>query len=264
MAVNVFAEPTTVLVGPHPAAIAAQDLDPDFRRDLVVANSGGSSVSVLRGRGDLGFYPRLEEVGRGPSAVRLFDVDKDLDVDMVVAESRNDTVTVLYNEGNGNFTNATVLPTDEGPVDLDVRDVNGDSLVDLVVACSADDRVLVFGQQSDGSFERTEVLPVGRAPRAVKGLQANRGEDTNMDLAAVCSGSDNVTLYLAGGDLRHTVPVDLPVGGRPVALGTLRGDLGEEDTLVVACQMPPSLVLATPLGVADHLRVGLGAGGREG
>ncbi|NIP33684.1 MAG: hypothetical protein GWN18_02010, partial [Thermoplasmata archaeon] len=78
------------------------------------------------GRGDLAFYPRLDEMGKGPSAVHLRDVDKDLDPDLVVAESRNDTVSIWYNEGNGNFSNATVLPTGVGPVDLDVTDLNGD------------------------------------------------------------------------------------------------------------------------------------------
>jgi hypothetical protein len=262
--VGIFAEPLILPVGPRPGALAAQDLNNDFRRDVAVANTGGSSVTLLRNKGALAFYPRLEEMGNGPSAIKLFDIDKDLDIDMVVAESRNDTVTVLYNVGNGNFTNATVLPTGVGPIDLDVRDVNGDSLIDVVTVCSGEDQMMVFGQASDGTFDLEEVLPVGKAPRAVMAVQANRWEDTNMDLAAVCSGSDNLTVYLSGNDLHHTVPVDIPVGGRPVAMGVLKGSSGEEDTLVVACQMPPSLVLAKPQSTAETITIGLGPGGHEG
>jgi hypothetical protein len=261
LAVDTFAEPRIIPVGLRPGDVVVKDLDPDFRRDVVVANSGGSSVTVLQGRGDLAFYPRLDEMGNGPSAVSLRDMDKDLDVDLVVAESRNDTVSVWYNEGNGNFTNATVLATGVGPVDIDVADLNGDSLIDIAVACSGTPEVWVFNQQPDGEFVREELLAVGKAPRAVLGMHANEMEDRNIDVVTACSGSDNLTIYLAGGDLAHTIPVDVPVQGRPVALGVIKGDGGDPDMIVVACQIPPSLVLVKPVKVAEMIKVGFGQGG---
>jgi len=263
LTVDTFAEPRIIPVGLRPGDVTVKDLDPDFRRDVVVANSGGSSVTVLHGRGDLGFYPRLDEMGKGPSAVHLRDMDKDLDVDLVVAESRNDTVTVWYNEGNGNFSNATVLPTGVGPVDIDVADLNGDSLIDIAAVCSGTNEVWVYGQQPDGGFELIELLPVGKAPRAVMGIQANELTDRNVDVVTACSGSDNLTIYLAGGNLMHTIPVDVPVGGRPVALDILRGDHNEPDVIVAACQMPPSLVIVRQVKVAEVVKVGFGPGGKE-
>lgn len=264
LARDTFAEPIVIPVGPRPGDIAVNDLDPDFRRDVVVANSGGSSTTVLHGRGDLGFYPRLDEMGSGPSAVHLRDMDKDLDPDLVVAESRNDTVTVLYNEGNGNFSNATSMPTGVGPVGLDVGDLNGDSLIDIAVACSGSNEVWVYGQGPDGEFELMELLPVGKAPRAVMGVQANELSDRNEDLVAACSGSDNLTVYLAGGNLMHTIPVDVPVGGRPVALEDLPRNTTEPVTILVACQWPPSIVMVKPVRVAEVVKLGLGQGGKEG
>lgn len=264
LAIDTFADPRIIPVGPRPGALAVKDLDPDFRRDVVVANSGGSSVSVLHGRGDLGFYPRLDEMGKGPSDIHLRDMDKDLDVDLVVAESRNDTVTVWYNEGNGNFTNATVLPTGIGPVDMDVNDLNGDSLLDIAVGCSGSQEVWVYGQQPDGDFQVVEILPVGKAPRAVLGVHANELDDRNLDIVTACSGSDNLTIYLAGDNLMHTVPVDVPVGGRPVALGVIKGSNDEPDRMVVACHMPPSLVLVEQVSVAEVITVGLGQKGTFG
>ena len=260
---DTFAEPRIIPVGLRPTDIAVKDLDPDFRRDVVVANSGGSSVTVLHGRGDLGFYPRLDEMGKGPSAVHLRDMDKDQDPDLVVAESRNDTVIVWYNEGNGNFSNATALPTGIGPVDIDLRDLNGDSLNDIAVACSGTNEVWVYAQQPDGGFELDELLPVGKAPRAVMVTQANEQSDTNWDVVTVCSGSDNLTIYLAGGNLKHTIPVDVPVGGRPVALDVLPGNKTVPDVMVVACQMPPSVVIVKPVKLAQFVKVGFGPGGKE-
>ncbi|MCK4971350.1 MAG: hypothetical protein KAS77_12500, partial [Thermoplasmata archaeon] len=89
-----FAEPVIIPVGPRPSALVAQDLNPDFKRDIVVANTGGSSLTILQGRGDMTFYPKRVEVGRGPSAVSVWDMDEDYDNDLVVAESRNDTVSI--------------------------------------------------------------------------------------------------------------------------------------------------------------------------
>ena len=258
-----FAEPVIIPVGPRPSALAAQDLNPDFKRDIVVANTGGSSLTILQGRGDMTFYPKRVEVGRGPIAISIWDMDEDLDNDLVIAESRNDTIAIMYNEGNGNFSNTTTLATGPGLVDVDVRRVNGDSLADVTAICAGDDRLYVFTQRPDGSFETSEVLEVGRAPRDVRALQVNRVDDNNMDLVTACSGSDNLMVYLAGGDLRHTIPIDVPVAGRPVALGFLRGALGEDDTLLALCQMPPTLSIAIPRDLADDIELGFGPGGRE-
>jgi len=258
-----FADPVIVPVGPRPAALAAGDLNPDYKRDVVVANTGGSSLTILQGRGDMTFYPKRIEVGRGPIAISVQDVDKDLSPDLVFAESRNDTVSILFNEGNGNFSNITTLATGPGLASMDVRDVNGDSLADVTAVCAGDDRNYVFTQRSERTFEIFEVLQVGRAPRDVKALQVNRVDDTNRDIVTACSGSDNLTIYLAGGDLRHTIPIDVPVAGRPVAVGSLRGGSGEDDVLVALCQMPPTLSVAFPRGVANDIKLGFGPGGRE-
>lgn len=264
LGVATFAEPRVSLVGPRPCSIEVTDLTPDFTRDVVVTNSGGSSVTVLQGRGDLMFYPRLYEMGAGPSAARFRDMDRDGFVDLVVAESRNDTVTVFYNEGNGNFSRPRSLPTGQGPVALDVEDLNRDSLLDIAVACTVPGEVWVYEQLPDGNFTLGELLTTGKAPRSVLGVQANRVQDSNVDVVTACSGSDNLTVHLAGGNLAHTIPVDVPVAGRPVDAGVLRNLHSGVDTIVVACQIPPSLVLVEPVAVAEILKVGLGSQGASG
>ncbi len=258
-----FAEPEIIPVGPRPGALAAGDLDPDFKRDIVVANTGGSSLTILQGRGDMTFYPKRIEVGRGPSAVSVVDMDNDLSPDLVIAESRNDTIAIMYNEGNGNFSNTTTLATGPGLVDVDANRLNGDSFPDVTAICAGDDRNYVFTRSSYRAFEISEVLEVGRAPRDVRAVQVNRVDDTKWDLVTACSGSDNLTIYLAGGDLRHTLPIDVPVAGRPVAVGSLKGGTGEDDILLALCQMPPTLSVAFPRNLADDIELGFGADGRE-
>ena len=260
-----FDDGRTVEVGPRPVAIESANLDVDFHPDLVVADSGGSSLTVLHGRGDLSFYPQRVWVGRGPTSVRLVDVDRDLDMDIVVAESRNGTVTFLSNIGNGNVTVAQVLPAPGGPVDVDVRDLDGDSMVDIAAACAESDGVLVWRQLANGSFERWESLPSGLAPRALIGVHANRAEDLRRDIAVASSGSDNLTVLLADGMMNHSIALDARVGGLPVDLlaANLLHDKGQEDILV-ACQDPPALAIVEVLPVANVLHFGIGVNGTSG
>jgi hypothetical protein len=46
-----------------------------------------------------------------------------------------------------------------------------------------------------------------------------------------------------------------------VALGVIKGDGDDPDMMVVACQMPPSLVLVKPVRLAEMMKVGFGHGG---
>ena len=257
-----FDDGRTVAVGPRPVAVESANLDSDFHPDLVVADSGGSSLTVLHGRGDLSFYPQRVWVGRGPTSVRLVDVDRDLDVDIVVAESRNDTVTFLSNIGNGNVTVAQVIPAPGGPVDVDVRDLDGDSMVDIAIACAGTGLVEVWRQLADGSFELWESLRAGLAPRALIGVHANRAEDLRRDIAVASSGSDNITVLLADGMMNHTIALDARVGGLPADLvaANLLHDRGQED-IIVACQDPSALAIVEVLPVANVLHFGIGVNG---
>ena len=257
-----FDEGRSFQVGARPSAIETANLDTDFNPDMVVANSGGASITVLNGRGDLSFYPHRVEVGGGPTSLRLVDWDRDTHMDAIVAESRNSTVHVLRNIGNGNLSSAMVLEAPGGPVDVDARDLDGDSLVDIAAACALSDEVVVWRQTPSGTFEPWEDLAVGRAPRAALGAHMNRGQDLLRDVVAICTGSDEVVMRLAEGTMNHTISYSARVGGSPVdvALGYITHDRGQED-LVVACQDPPALAIVETLLVADLIHVGIGQDG---
>src|SRR5205823_2204319 len=91
-----FAAQQTFQVGHSPSSVAVADLTGHGRPVLVVANYGvydrttdalrGSSVSVLRGRGDATFDPLQTLYGcSGPSSVAVADVNGDGRPDLVVA-----------------------------------------------------------------------------------------------------------------------------------------------------------------------------------
>lgn len=87
--------------GALPQGLEVVDLDRDGRVDLVTANVGTDSVSILRnvGRpGRLAFAPNVDLLaGDGPVCVAVADLDRDQRSDLVVANLYSGTVSVFRN-----------------------------------------------------------------------------------------------------------------------------------------------------------------------
>ncbi|WP_193789081.1 FG-GAP repeat domain-containing protein, partial [Zavarzinella formosa] len=85
-------------VGAGPFSVAVGDVNGDGKPDLVTANFGGNTVSVLLGGGNGTFAPASPfAVGTGPFSVAVGDVNGDGKLDLVTANRQADTVTVLLN-----------------------------------------------------------------------------------------------------------------------------------------------------------------------
>jgi hypothetical protein len=102
-----FGAPTTVPVGESPRAIRVADVDGDGRRDLIVGNEFGNSISVLRGTGTGTFGPKTDLVMGSvvsPLALGLGDLDRDGRLDFAVGATDgtglwlNTTPSVLFPE----------------------------------------------------------------------------------------------------------------------------------------------------------------------
>jgi hypothetical protein len=99
-----FGIQTTYAAGSGPLQLAAVDVNGDGLLDLVAANSGGGSISVLLSRGDGTFEPQTTfAVGASPFAVAVTDVNGDGKPDLVSANFNGNNVSVLSGNSNGNF-----------------------------------------------------------------------------------------------------------------------------------------------------------------
>jgi hypothetical protein len=123
--------------------------------DLISANSGGHTLSVLTNDGNGSFtLADLPDVGSYPYSVTAADVNGDGKLDLISANRDASTLSVLTNGGNGYFTLAASPSVGSSPTSVTAADVNGDGKLDLISANSGTNTlaVLINGAAFDGTF----------------------------------------------------------------------------------------------------------------
>src|ERR1035438_1501216 len=99
--------------------------------DLITANTGTNTLSVLTNNGTGGFaLASSPTVGNGPYFVVAVDVNGDGKVDAISANYSATTLSVLTNNGAGSFVLASSPAVGTHPDWVAAADVNGDGKVD--------------------------------------------------------------------------------------------------------------------------------------
>jgi Tfp pilus assembly protein PilF len=147
---------------PALVAIAAADLNYDFKTDLVVATSDGLRIyrqdSPARFLDVTAEAKLADEVLHGSySGVWTTDYDLDGDLDIVLGAARGAPV-VLRNNGNGTFAAMTPFPGIDGAVAFASADLDGDGTPDVAVVDS-NGRLHVFRNERLGSYRERSVPP---------------------------------------------------------------------------------------------------------
>jgi hypothetical protein len=101
-----------IAVGKEPASVAVADLNHDGKLDIVVANTGSESISVLLGDGKGNFQPSLGSpfpAGHLPNDIVLGDFNHDGNVDLLIPNHQTPYVTILLGDGKGGFQPGAAL-----------------------------------------------------------------------------------------------------------------------------------------------------------
>jgi len=203
---------STFGTGGKPSSVAVADVNGDGIPDLIVANYGSNSVSVLLGNGNGTFQPQKTfATGSGPMSVAVADVNGDGKPDLVVANDGSSTVSVLLGNGNGTFLPQKSFATGYGPISVAVTDVNGDGKPDLIVTNGGSyyypgDTVSVLLGNGDGTFKTQQTFATGYIPASVAVADING--DGKPDLVIANYGVPS----LYGSNLPGTVSVLLGNG----------------------------------------------------
>jgi hypothetical protein len=241
-----------ITVGDQPVAIVAAFLRTEViilaggsLTDLVVANAGGNTVTILENQGDGTFLASAASpltVGMFPSSVAVADVNGDTEPDIVVANRTSSTITLFTGDGMGAFGLLSSGPVAGGPQAILLADADGDFKPDLFLAARTAGQVVFTPNMGGGpttiaTFDTPFALAVGD----VNG-------DGALDVAASSLTDGGVRMIAGHGDGTFTALGTVAVGGIPasLALADLDGD-GRRD-LVVGDLMNDAVVVALGRG----------------
>jgi hypothetical protein len=147
-----LANNSTFPTGKAPQAIAVADLNGDGKLDLVIANYGDATLTILLGNGDGTFAPASGSpiaVGNAPYAVAVADLNGDGKLDIAVANNGDGAVTVLLGKGDGTFTSAIGSPfaVGVGPSSIAVGDFSESGRLGLAVTNWQGNTISILLQQ---------------------------------------------------------------------------------------------------------------------
>ncbi len=202
--------------GPRPSAVVAADVDGDGWPDAVVANSLGSTISVLRNVGGSFAAPQQIAGFPYPYSLAAADLDADGDIDLVASSAGG--ASIAWNGGSGVFPAATPLPLPLIVTALRAADVSGDGLVDLVFADSVRCVLAVLPGQTGGTFAEPARYSTGAMPVAL--ALGRLDADARLDVVVANSESRDLSVLLGSEDgLR--APRQFAAADRPMALAVL-------------------------------------------
>jgi hypothetical protein len=223
------------VAGGETSNLAIGDLNNDQLPDVVAANPGAHSVSVLLGQGGGMLGPATNvlvgnETSSEPFSTAIGDFNGDGNRDLAIAEDRSRTIIVRLGNGDGTF--GEEVPYVDGGLPayvLITSDVDLDGRLDLVCANRESDDVSVLLGRGDGLFRRTPIVASTGAktgPYAIAVADFNR--DGVPDLVTANYRTGTATVLLGIGNGKFEEPFDAgPVGDNSygVATGDFNNDL---------------------------------------
>ena len=224
-----------ITVGSSPTEDRVADLNGDGKLDIVLENSGSSTISILIGHGDGTFEPRADyATGTQPWSIDIGDLNGDGKLDVVTCNLAASSASVLINNGDGTFRAKVDYTTGAGslPECLRLGDVNGDGKLDVLTANAGTNNVGVLLGNGDGSFGAPATFSTATHPTSID--MGDLNNDGTLDLVTANFNTNNVSVLMGNGDGTFQTAVNYACGSQPetVAVADLNRD-GRPDVVTV-------------------------------
>ncbi len=171
-------------VGKGPGSIAIADVNHDGKPDIIVANTGDETISVLLGDGKGHFTPAPGSpfaCGKGPNDIAVADMNGDGNPDLVIANTGTPYLTILLGDGKGGFKPSPNSPfaTQSYPHvhGVAVADFMGDGKLAAVTDSWGHDQILLIPGDGHGNL----ILPGKTFSTGKRPYQRLRSADFNKD-----------------------------------------------------------------------------------
>ncbi|MFY9269391.1 MAG: FG-GAP-like repeat-containing protein, partial [Candidatus Manganitrophaceae bacterium] len=257
-----FGSPSIITDGieDNPSAIAVADFDGNGSADLVVANQGDHSITVLRGDKNGNFTAvgspivdaeQDEMAGinnplNAPIALAAGFFDSDTFADIAVVNEGDSSVIVLLGNGNGTFhpivQNTSIVRNGVGnaPNAIIAGDFNQDQRMDMAISNSGSGTITVLLGSTDGTFQPLSdpnsgspiAISAGTDPEAMASVDMN--SDARLDLAVINRSANTLTIFigntsggfdqLAGANQNLVPPISVGNDPSSVSVGEFNGD----------------------------------------
>ncbi|CAF1619070.1 unnamed protein product [Rotaria sp. Silwood1] len=214
--------------GALPEGVGVDDFNNDTQLDIVVANYGDNSVSILLGYGNGSFANQMKySAGSGPSAVAIDDFNNDNKLDIVVTNWKANTMSILLGYGNGVFEKPMIYSTGSSPSSVAVGDFNMDTQLDIVVANLNEKSVSVYlGYPKEGFLNQMRLISSnGSRPKSFAIGDFNK--DGQMDIAVANSGTNNIGIFLRydNGSFANQITYSTDSSPWSIAIGDFNNDV---------------------------------------
>jgi Flp pilus assembly secretin CpaC len=206
--------------------------------DLVIANSGSNTVSVLLGSQNFdGTFTEAVgspfNVGTNPSAVVIGDFNGDGNLDFAVANEGDNTISVFEGDALGGFTpfpkSPFALPTTEkGPIAMLSSTFDNSGKPEIAVLNVTTQNIGIFQASADttfdGTFTELSGSPVATGADPVAFAAGDLNADGFADFAVVNQSLNEVTILLNDGTSVFTAAVGSPLATASTPAGVAIAD----------------------------------------
>lgn len=215
-----------------PNAAAAGDFNDDGRSDLVVANSGNSTISVMLADGVGGFTSTTLPFAAATQqnhTLATGDLDRNGQLDFVAA--LGSSVRVFIGNGSGGFSAPADYPASGSLIGVKLADFNADGNLDVTGHTFSGTVVPVLLGNGDGTLRPFTFSLATAAVSAVEVADFNG--DGRLDLAAAQPTTNGVGIFLGNGNGTFQNRTSYAFGAQPVDLST--GDWNLDGRVDLAC-----------------------------